>query len=279
MVCHYHDKTGNRIERKGWIKDSDKLEKFSAYHWDKFGFKMYDAENHRMYPIKSVNNYEGTSEFIKKIIALIDKNKDGKIQNEELQASYNKPELSHIFSKMVCKHKSEWSYKWAKIKSDYEKFIKYHYPKAKQEYVDERLDEIQAKYDALYDFWDKLNFKTDTFWYFEPFAWVEQMKRVFSSIKSDIDLRDKIEWQTQFDSQWGDSNAQSVACWKTCQQILTKSGLGAKSGYLADAIVLAREINNNTELEYVTENLEKSKEYLDAELEKGNPILIGVIIL
>ncbi|MFK8267008.1 hypothetical protein [Capnocytophaga cynodegmi] len=102
------------------------------------------------------------------------------------------------------------------------------------------------------------------------------MKRVFSSVKSDIDLRDKIEWQTQFDSQWGDSNAQSVACWKTCQQILTKSGLGAKSGYLADVIVLAREINNNTELEYVTENLEKSKEYLDAELEKGNPILIGV---
>lgn len=84
---------------------------------------------------------------------------------------------------MVCKHKSEWSYKWAKIKSDYEKFIKYHYPKAKQEYVNERLDEIQAKYDALYDFWDKLNFKTDTFWYFEPFAWVEQMKRVFGEIK------------------------------------------------------------------------------------------------
>ncbi|MDO4779357.1 MAG: hypothetical protein Q4A42_07355 [Tissierellia bacterium] len=80
---------------------------------------------------------------------------------------------------MVCKHKSEWSYKWAKIKSDYEKFIKYHHPDAKQEYIDERLDEIKAKYDLLYDFWDKLNFRTDTFWYFEPFAWVEQMKRVF----------------------------------------------------------------------------------------------------
>ncbi|MDO4779384.1 MAG: hypothetical protein Q4A42_07495, partial [Tissierellia bacterium] len=84
---------------------------------------------------------------------------------------------------MVCKHKSEWSYKWAKIKSDYEKFIKYHHPDAKQEYIDERLDEIKAKYDVLYDFWGVLQrkgiFKTDTFWYFEPFAWVEQMKRVF----------------------------------------------------------------------------------------------------
>ncbi|MDO4779364.1 MAG: M23 family metallopeptidase [Tissierellia bacterium] len=88
---------------------------------------------------------------------------------------------------MVCKHKSEWSYKWAKIKSDYEKFIKYHHPDAKQEYIDERLNEIKAKYDALYDFWGVLQrkgiFKTDTFWYFEPFAWVEQMKRVFSVSK------------------------------------------------------------------------------------------------
>ncbi|GET47045.1 M23 family metallopeptidase [Capnocytophaga felis] len=61
--------------------------------------------------------------------------------------------------------------------------FKYHYPDAKQEYVDERLDEIKAKYDTLYDFWDKLNFKTDIFWYFEPFAWVEQMKRVFGVSK------------------------------------------------------------------------------------------------
>ncbi|ATA67551.1 hypothetical protein CGC48_02240 [Capnocytophaga cynodegmi] len=35
----------------------------------------------------------------------------------------------------------------------------------------------------MYDFWDKLEFKTDAFWYFESFAWVEQMKRVFREIK------------------------------------------------------------------------------------------------
>ncbi|MFK8267002.1 hypothetical protein [Capnocytophaga cynodegmi] len=78
---------------------------------------------------------------------------------------------------MVCKHKNEWSYKWAKIKSDYEKFIKYHYPKAKQEYVDERLDEIQAKYDALYYFLGKLNFKTDTFWYLAMYTLPRSVKR------------------------------------------------------------------------------------------------------
>ncbi len=75
---------------------------------------------------------------------------------------------------MVCKHKSEWSYKWEKIEED-----KYHYPDASDDKIKERLKETKTKYDALYDFWDKLNFKTDTFWYFEPFAWVEQMKRVF----------------------------------------------------------------------------------------------------
>ncbi|GET47047.1 M23 family metallopeptidase [Capnocytophaga felis] len=35
----------------------------------------------------------------------------------------------------------------------------------------------------MYDFWDKLKFETDTFWYFEPFAWIEQMKRVFGVSK------------------------------------------------------------------------------------------------
>ncbi|MFK8267014.1 M23 family metallopeptidase [Capnocytophaga cynodegmi] len=102
---------------------------------------------------------------------------------------------------MVCKHKSEWSYKWAKIKSDYEKFIKYHYPKAKQEYVNERLDEIQAKYDALYDFWYKLEFKTDTFWYFEPFAWVEQMNRVFE--RAEIIFPLLVKPENDKDGKWG----------------------------------------------------------------------------
>ncbi|MFK8267020.1 M23 family metallopeptidase [Capnocytophaga cynodegmi] len=180
VKSHYY-KGGKTIYNQGWVEVPKEENRFSAYDWKKFGFKTYDAENHRMYPIKSVNNYEGTSEFIKKIIALIDKNKDGKIQNEELQASYNKPELSHIFSRMVCKHKSEWSYKWEKIEKDAQAFYKYHYPDASDDKIKERLKETKTKYDALYDFWDKLNFKTDTFWYFEPFGWVEQMKRVFSN--------------------------------------------------------------------------------------------------
>ncbi|WP_173015008.1 DUF5675 family protein, partial [Capnocytophaga felis] len=178
VKSHYY-REGRTIYNQGWVEVPKEEERFSAYHWDKFGFKTYDAENHRMYPIKGVNSYSGTSGFIKEMLALLDKNKDNKIQNEELQACYNKPEPSHTFSRMVCKHKSEWSYKWAKIKSDYEKFIKYHYPDAKQAYVDERLKEIETKYKGLYDFWDKLKFETDTFWYFEPFAWVEQMNRVF----------------------------------------------------------------------------------------------------
>ena len=89
------------------------------------------------------------------------------------------PDTYHILSKMVCKHKSEWSYKWEKIEKDARAFYNYHYPKAKEKEIKERLDELKLKYDAMYDFWDKLNFKTDTFWYFEPFAWVTQMMKIF----------------------------------------------------------------------------------------------------
>ncbi|WP_157909853.1 M23 family metallopeptidase [Capnocytophaga cynodegmi] len=46
---------------------------------------------------------------------------------------------------------------------------------------------MKAKHDLLYDFFGgikrKRHFKTETFWHFEPFAWVEQMKRVFSVSK------------------------------------------------------------------------------------------------
>ncbi|GIZ16402.1 hypothetical protein RCZ15_26200 [Capnocytophaga catalasegens] len=91
---------------------------------------------------------------------------------------------------MVCKHKSEWSYSWSKIEEDGKKFLKYHHPDASDDKIKERLKETKTKYDALYDFWAVLKakgvFKTDTFWYFEPFGWVEQMKRVFGVLDKNI---------------------------------------------------------------------------------------------
>ncbi|GEM56129.1 hypothetical protein B0A58_02475 [Flavobacterium branchiophilum NBRC 15030 = ATCC 35035] len=94
--------------------------------------------------------------------------------------------------------------------------------------------------------------------------------------KTHIDLRDSIKWQSQFDSQWGNRSAQNVACWKTSQQILTKSGLGSTSGYPTGAIQLAKETDNHTKISYLPEGLKAGINYIDQELEINHPVLVGV---
>lgn len=94
--------------------------------------------------------------------------------------------------------------------------------------------------------------------------------------KEHIDLRDKIVWHSQYDSQWGNSLSQKSACWKASQQILTNSGLGAMSGYSSEAIQLAKEIDNHTKISYLGEGLKTGIKYIDQELEKNNPVLVGV---
>jgi muramidase (phage lysozyme) len=94
--------------------------------------------------------------------------------------------------------------------------------------------------------------------------------------KVHIDLRDKIVWHSQFDSQWGTKSEQNVACWKASQQILTNSGLGSTSGYPSGAIQLAKEIDKHTKMDYFPEGLKAGIKYIDEELEKNHPILVGV---
>ncbi|MFK8269113.1 DUF5675 family protein, partial [Capnocytophaga cynodegmi] len=53
--------------------------------------------------------------------------------------------------------------------------------------------------------------KTDTFWYFEPFAWVEQMKRVFSVLdKNTIYITRKWEKWVNISNNFEKSKAKSV---------------------------------------------------------------------
>ncbi|CEN35776.1 hypothetical protein [Capnocytophaga cynodegmi] len=200
VKSHYY-REGKTIYNQGWVEIPKKEERFSAYHWDKFGFKTYEAGKERFYKVEGILQEEETSPFITEVIKRIDTNGNKKIDHFELRNSYNTSEVSHILSRMVCKHKSEWSYDVDKIKQDtktYFEKIKNHF---KQEYepqkgkteaenenlskhLDNLLDSVLLKAKALY-FWDeqfakKTGLPADGFvWHFEPFAWVEQMKRVF----------------------------------------------------------------------------------------------------
>ncbi|GEM_PF-1942505 len=92
--------------------------------------------------------------------------------------------------------------------------------------------------------------------------------------KSEIDLRDKIKWQTQFDSKWGGRDKQMVACKKTCDDILINSGLRATS--LSHLYQTAIENNTHTNLDINTQISKEAVLYLDTELEKGYPVQVGV---
>ena len=188
-VKSYYYQQNKIIYNYGWIEHPKEEELFSAHCWNKFGFTRQDAEDHRIYPIEGVNHYSGTSEFIKKMIRLIDENEDKIIDNKELRAKYNSPGTYHILSKMVCKHQSEWSYSWERIKEDAKAFFKYHYPNYSSSQIQQSLNRTEKVFNATYTFWkelkdklsgqDKTFFKEGVFWYFEPFAWVTQMMKVF----------------------------------------------------------------------------------------------------
>ncbi|WP_326983278.1 glycoside hydrolase family 104 protein [Chryseobacterium sp. MYb264] len=92
--------------------------------------------------------------------------------------------------------------------------------------------------------------------------------------KSEIDLRDKIKWQTQFDPKWGARDRQMVACKKTCDDILINNGLKATS--LLKLYQTAIEDDKHTKLIINTEISKEAIAYLDSELEKGHPVQVGV---
>nr|DAR47811.1 MAG TPA: butirosin biosynthesis protein [Bacteriophage sp.] len=288
VKSYYYE--GNKIiYNYGWIEHPKEEELFSAHCWNKFGFSCQDAEDHRIYPIKGVNHYSGTSEFINKMISLLDENGDRIIDNKELRAKYNSPDTYHILSKMVCKHQSEWSYSWERIKEDAKAYFKYHFPKAKDAEIEKKLEFTEKVFDATYTFWgelkdklsgqDKTFFKEGIFWYFEPFAWVTQMKKVFIP---DIDLSDPDKWISQFTQP-----RPNFACYRTCCLILNNYGITC--GGLGDTLK-EKYSNGSSKFSNVIqvvvqksdgtlENTGDEKEaidYINSELEKGHPIVVGV---
>ncbi|WP_227625535.1 M23 family metallopeptidase [Geofilum rubicundum] len=90
---------------QGLVKEEELSDKFSAYDWDKFGFRILeDVNNDYIYDFKN------KSEFLKEICKLVDENKNGILEPFELQRALNNHYTVDKLSKLVCKHHSEWAY-------------------------------------------------------------------------------------------------------------------------------------------------------------------------
>ncbi len=96
-----------------------------------------------------------------------------------------------------------------------------------------------------------------------------------------IDLTDKVTWMSQYNKSELKKNASGVlemytkACWKTSRKLLLNAGLGSDSGKNITPIVTALENNDHTSIA-VTADAKAGVEYIDIQLEKGNPVLVGV---
>jgi len=110
-----------------------------------------------------------------------------------------------------------------------------------------------------------------------------------SCSKKHIDLRPFIPWQTQMSPDlWGWISRQRVSCYRTSVQLLKYAGVkngggrGNKSTevngktFKASNNVIQTALEENGSIVILEENTKKAIAYLDQELEKGFPVLLGV---
>lgn len=110
--------------------------------------------------------------------------------------------------------------------------------------------------------------------------------------KEPIDLRPTIPWHSQFTADtWGWKGRQNVRCYDTSLLILQKF-VGLKAGGTrgsgsttvegttligsSNVIQIALEVIESETINPIESNFQKGIDYLDQELEKGNPIIVGV---
>ena len=167
---------------------------------------------------------------------------------------------------MVCKHQSEL-------------------PKFSSSQIQQSLDRTEKVFNATYTFWKELKskgiFHTDIFWYFEPFAWVTQMKKIFGDGtlcpycgKKHVSLGENMS----FTPQGGNDNCK-IHCDEIidAMQIKSENAVGERlfSGRKA-FYQLALENENNTALIFDENNVSVGIKYLNLSLDKGLPVVVGV---
>ncbi len=163
VSCSYVHQS-KEFSQKGWI-GSD-VEKFSAFNWDKFGFKPFDGGDEYVYDLKGLRDFEENgSEFIETLLANLDIIKDDILDKDELNFAFSILEIQQEIAKMVCNHKIEWAYTPNEIAGEISKIYDYLIGKQPEEAQSElkqikadKLEVHKAQVTNLM-FWDELSTK------------------------------------------------------------------------------------------------------------------------
>jgi len=203
---------------KGWVEE-DKLERYSPYDWEAFGFKALEAGTDYCYTVEDTKKGTKNAEFIKKVWEQLDYNGNKIISKEEWNVAFKRLDPLRTLTKLVCKHTNEWAYEEDEVldamKELYDQKIKdskaknsnldtQYLEKERDRYIKllkEQLDNLlfwkhiekgeQGLAQKAWDYFfaneeeEKItkNFSSDQkeVWHFHPIAFVQQMKRVIES--------------------------------------------------------------------------------------------------
>ncbi len=154
---------------KGWVKEKD-LDKFSAYDWQKFGFKDLDAGNEYIYSVKDLREATDSADFVTEIWdKTIDTDGNKVLDILELIRAFSKPEIAQKLSRLVCKHKNEWSYTMDEIKPEvkelYDFGIQLEEVTAEKQKLETERDDSLAKMETKIEnlmWWDEASKKPYT---------------------------------------------------------------------------------------------------------------------
>lgn len=235
------------------MTEEKKNEKISPYDWEAFGFKIYDSDQESFF-------ITSKSPIMQEVLKLIDANIDGDLDVEEFERVRGDQYVNAHLSKMICCHRSEWSYRGdslVKLKNDasaiYDEIIDKASPETqeqKQKYLqlkDESIKRFEQKAKNLSFMCEFPEFKTQQlpefcFYYFHPFAFVEQMKRMNSELwngkgylakKSGEIYKGQID-QNKCEFYFEDKNGNTI---HVCTLSVTKSASGYDSVKFEDNAV------------------------------------------
>lgn len=198
----YKDPKGNSLRISG-VVNAKEMDIFPAYNWEKFGFSISKQEKDKD---TYIFDFDSATPLVKEVWSLVDEDGDKELTADEFRrAVHNKYKVDRL-SKLICYHRSEWSYNdaqaWAKlenhIKSCFDKRIQKEKDSSlkaeKEKERDDKLVSYKEKFEKL-GFWNEIKIDTSVekegetplspfpaspyVYHFNPIAFVEQMDKIF----------------------------------------------------------------------------------------------------